>query len=171
MKRRLFPLLGMLLLCSCNHFTTEVPISSPENSEIDTDLLGKWILSTEKKEDRSLDYLEVSPFNEHEYLIQLIEYKDSSQLIKSFFNIRMFSSKLKDETYFNLQFIGLDNKDFMIYKVTPISSNQYKLYFLSTNRFDKEFRQSEKFKDYIDKHPHEFEEAFEEEGILFRKPD
>lgn len=49
MKRRLFPLLGMLLLCSCNHFTTEVPISSPENSEIDTDLLGKWILSTEKK--------------------------------------------------------------------------------------------------------------------------
>jgi len=171
MKRQmLLLLLGILVLTSCNHYESKLPISSSDNSVIEKSLLGKWILSSENKKDETSGYLEVLPFNDTEYLVQLKEVEDSTQYIESIINIRMFSSEVKKNIYLNLQFIGNDSeKDFMIYRFKSISGNRYKVFFLSKDRFNMNFTNSLSFQEYIEKHPKEFEKAFEVEGILERK--
>lgn len=171
MKRQaLLLLFGILVLTSCNHYESEVPISSSSNSVIEESLLGEWFLLSENKKDETSGYLEVMPFNDTEYLVQLKEIEDSTQYIESIINIRMFSSKIKRNTYLNLQFIGADSeKDFMIYRFKAISGNRYKVYFLSKDKFNMNFVNSDNFREYIEKHPKEFEKAFEVEGILERK--
>jgi len=171
-KILLLSLLGIFVLSSCNHYVSKVPITSSENSEIDKNLLGEWVLSSEKKEDKTSGYLEVIPFNEMEYLIQLKEYADSTQFIESIINLRMFSSEVKHNVYLNLQFIGIDDeKEFMIYRFKPISGNRYKVFFLSRDKFSIEFNNSKSFEEYIEKHSKEFEKSFDVEGILNRKTD
>lgn len=171
MKRQaLLLLFGIFVLTSCNHYESEVPISSSSNSVIEECLLGEWFLLSENKKDETSGYLEVMPFNDTEYLVQLKEIEDSTQNIESIINIRMFSSKIKRNTYLNLQFIGADSeKDFMIYRFKAISGNRYKVYFLSKDKFNMNFINSDSFREYIEKHPKEFEKAFEVEGILERK--
>ena len=171
MKRQaLLLLFGILILTSCNHYESEVSISSSSNSMIEESLLGEWFLSDENKKDETSGILEVLPFNDTEYLVQLKEIEESTQLIKSIINIRMFSSKIEKNIYLNLQFIGADHeKDFLIYRFKPISGNRYKVFFLSKDKFNMNFTQSESFREYIEKHPKEFEKAFEVEGILRRK--
>lgn len=171
MKRQMLLLLfGILVLTSCNHYESKVPISSSDNSVIEESLLGEWILSSENKKDETSGYLEVIPFNDTEYLVQLKEVEDSTQHIESIINIRMFSSEIKKDVYLNLQFIGADSeKDFMIYRFKSISGNRYKVFFLSKDRFNMNFTNSASFQEYIEKHPKEFEKAFEVEGILERK--
>lgn len=171
MKRQaLLLLFGIFVLTSCNHYESEVSISSSSNSVIEECLLGEWFLLSENKKDETTGYLEVMPFNDTEYLVQLKEIEDSTQNIESIINIRMFSSKIKRNTYLNLQFIGADSeKDFMIYRFKAISGNRYKVYFLSKDKFNMNFINSDSFREYIEKHPKEFEKAFEVEGILERK--
>lgn len=171
-KQVLYLLFGILVLTSCNHYESKVPISSSNNSVIEESLLGEWFLSSENKKDEKSGILEVLPFNDTEYLVQLKEIEDSTQYIKSILNIRMFSSEIKNNIYLNLQFIGTDSeKDFMIYCFKPISGNRYKVFFLSKDKFNMNFTKSENFKKYIEEHSKEFEKAFEIEGILKRKID
>jgi hypothetical protein len=171
MKRQVLLLLfGILFFTSCNHYESKVPISSSENSEIDTNLLGEWTLSSENKKDKISGYLDVIPFNDTEYLIQLNEIADSSKYIKSILNFRMYSSLVQKSEYLNVQFISTDNeKEFMIYRIKAISGNRYKIFFLSKEQFNREFKDSKSFYDYIEQHEKEFEKAFEVEGILERK--
>ncbi|BAX80217.1 hypothetical protein [Labilibaculum antarcticum] len=171
MKRQMLLLLfGLLVLTSCNHYESKVPISSSDNSVIEKALLGEWILTSENKKDDTSGYLEVLPFNDTEYLVQLKEIKDSTQYIESIINIRMFSSEINKDIYLNLQFVGSDSeKDFMIYRFKSISGNRYKVFFLSKDLFSKTFTNSLSFQKYIENHPKEFEKAFEVEGVIERK--
>ncbi len=171
MKRQILLLLfGILVLTSCNHYESKVPISSSTNSVIEEDLLGQWILSSENKKDETSGFLEVIPFNNTEYLVQLKEVDDSTQYIESVINLRMFSSEVNKNVYLNLQFIGNDNeKDFLIYRFKPISGNRFKIFFLAKDQFNMKFINSEKFKEYIEKNTADFEKYFELEGILERK--
>ncbi|PKQ63598.1 hypothetical protein BZG02_09530 [Labilibaculum filiforme] len=157
-------------MTSCNHYESKVPISSPSNSIIEESLLGEWILSPESKSEEASGYLEVIPFNDNEYLVQLKEYADSTKHIESIINIRMFASEVSKNTYFNLQFIGTDiDKGFMIYRFKPVSGNRYKVFFLSKNEFNKTFPNSKSFREFVEKNPKEFDKYFEMEGILERK--
>ena len=123
MKRQtLLIVLAIFVLTSCNHYESEVPITNSDNSIIDSDLLGQWYLSSDNKEDDTSGFLEVIPFNKTEYLVQLKEFVDSSEHIESIVNMRMFSSKIKKDTYLNLQFIGSDDDNkFLIYRFKSIS--------------------------------------------------
>ncbi|WP_372755911.1 hypothetical protein [Labilibaculum sp.] len=171
MKRQVLLLLfGILVFTSCNHYESKVAISSSENSEIDTNLFGEWTLTSENDKDKISGYLEVIPFNDTEYLIQLNEVADSSKYIKSILNFRMYSSVVQKNEYLNVQFIGSDSeKTFMIYRIKSISGNRYKVFYLSKEQFNIEFKDSASFYEYIEKHSKEFEKAFEVEGILERK--
>lgn len=171
MKRQMLLLLfGILVLTSCNHYESKVPISSSSNSVIEEAILGKWILSSENKKDETSGYIEVIPFNDTEYLLQLKDVDDSTQSIKSIINIRMFSSEVNNNVYLNLQFIGTDiEKDFLIYRFKPISGNRYKIFFLSKDQFNMKFTNSKNFREYIEKNSKDFEKYFEVEGILERK--
>ncbi|MBI9060220.1 hypothetical protein L3049_21385 [Labilibaculum sp. DW002] len=171
MKRQtLLIVLAIFVLTSCNHYESEVPITNSDNSIIDSDLLGQWYLSSDNKEDDTSGFLEVIPFNKTEYLVQLKEFVDSSEHIESIVNMRMFSSKIKKDTYLNLQFIGSDDDNkFLIYRFKSISGNRYKLYFLSKEKFTKKFTNPKSFESYIEQNSKEFEKSFEVEGILKRK--
>jgi hypothetical protein len=161
---------GLTLLSSCNHYESSVPLSTPENSNINPALLGEWILTEEKKEKDTSGFIEVIAFNKNEYLVQLKEYVDSSKHIASVVCMRMFDTKIDKNTYLNLQFIGDNNeKSFMIYKFKPISGNRYKIFYLSKEHFIKEFDQTNKFQAYVRSHIKEFEKSFVQEGILSRK--
>lgn len=170
MKRSILFTSLLLLMASCNHFESEVPITDSSNSEITTELLGKWILTDEQKHENTTGFIEIIPFNKNEYLVQLKEYVDSSSHIASIVSIRMFESKIKKDKYLNLQLLG--NKEdlkYMIYKFKPISKNRFKIYYLTKDAFDHEFSDSEKFLSYIMANYKEFEKAFKMEGIISRK--
>ena len=170
MKQLLLPLLSILFFASCNHYESDVPIQPSNNSQIEEELLGEWILSSEKKDDKTSGFIEVIAFNDHEYLVQVKEYADSTKLIQSIVNIRMFSTQINGNTYFNLQLIGAENDNtFMIYRIKPISGNRHKLFYLSKDQFTMEFKDSDNFMEYIKNHFKEFDKAFEAEGILSRK--
>ncbi|MUP36838.1 hypothetical protein [Labilibaculum euxinus] len=169
-KQVLLLLLGILVLTSCNHYESKVPISPSGNSVIEKSLLGEWILSSENKKEEASGYIEVIPFNDTEYLVQLKEIADSTKNIESIINIRMFSSEVNENVYFNMQFVGSDSdKGFMIYRYKPIAGNRYKVFFLSKDQFNKVFPNSKSFKEYIETHTKEFEKYFDVEGILERK--
>ena len=162
--------LAIFVLTSCNHYESEVPITNSDNSIIDSNLLGQWYLSSDNKKENTSGFLEIIPFNKSECLVQLKEFVDSSDHIQSIVNMRMFSSKIKKDTYLNIQFLGSDDDNkFFIYRFKSISGNRYKLYFLSKEKFTKEFTDSKSFKAYIEQNSKEFEKAFEVEGILKRK--
>lgn len=170
MKRQVLLLFGILVFTSCNHYESKIPISSSNNSKIDTNLLGEWTLSSENDKEKASGYLDVIPFNDTEYLIQLYEIADSSKYIKSILNFRMYSSLVQKNEYLNVQFIGSNKeKEFMIYRIKAISGNRYKIFFLSREQFNTEFKDSKDFYEYIEQHHKEFEKAFEVEGILERK--
>lgn len=163
-------MLGVVLMSSCNHYESRVPITSSSTSGIDKEILGEWILSSDNKKEDTSGYLEIIPFSNSEYLVQLKEYADSTQYIESIINLRMFSSKIKNNTFLNLQFIGSESdKTYMIYRFKKVSGNRYKVYFLSKDKFNIEFNNSKSFQEYIEKHPKEFEKSFIVEGVLTRK--
>ncbi|RUT73132.1 hypothetical protein [Ancylomarina longa] len=169
MKNILFAVLVLLSLSSCNHYESKVSIGSP-NTTINSNLLGEWILAEDHKDGEISGFIDVLAFNKSEYLVQLIEYADSSNYMESIINMRMFETKIRNSTYLNLQFLGDDNdKSYMIYRFKSISGNRYKLYYLSKELFQKEFHNSKEFEEYAKTHYKEFDKSFEVEGILSRK--
>ncbi|MFA8433965.1 MAG: hypothetical protein ACEPOZ_05565 [Marinifilaceae bacterium] len=171
-KHILFYLCTLLLLSSCNYYESEVPITSSSEASIDSSLLGQWILTTEKKEDRIGGYVEIIPFNDHEHLIQLVDYQDSTTLIKSIENIRMFTSTINKRTYFNIQMLEKSGRsNYLIFRTKAISRHRLKLFYLSKDLFQKKFDRQKHFEEYIEDHQKEFDSYFQLEGILVRKPE
>jgi len=172
MKRLLLPIFTIFILASCSHYESATPLGPPEKSSVEESLLGEWILSDEKKENETSGFLNVMAFNHHEYLVQLYELADSSEYIESVLNLRMFSTQIKKDNYFNLIFLGPDaESSYMIYRLKEISGNRYKLMYLSKDKFELKFENPESFKKYVETNQKEFNKAFLPEGILSRKID
>jgi len=170
MKRLLLPIFTIFILASCSHYESAVPLGPPEKSIIEESILGEWILSDEKKENETSGFLKVMVFNQHEYLVQLYEFVDSSEHIESVLNLRMFSTQIKKDNYLNLMFLGPDaESSYMIYRLKEISGNRYKLMYLSKDKFETKFENSGSFKKYVETNQKEFNKSFLPEGILSRK--
>ncbi|NOU61536.1 hypothetical protein [Marinifilum caeruleilacunae] len=170
MKNLLVALFSIIALASCSTYESEVPLGNPGDTELDDKFLGKWILSEEKKTEEVSGHIEIIPFNRQEYLVQIIEYADSTDYLESILNFRMFPSKIKKDIYYNLQMLGTDEKSsFLIYKLKAISGNRYKLLYLAKDHFEKQFNSTGEFRKYVESNQKEFNKTFMTEGVLSRK--
>lgn len=163
-------LLIVVCLTSCSIYESEVPLGKPGSTEVKSEILGKWILNEEKKNEEVSGHIEIFSFNSNEYLVQVSEYADTTDHIESFLNFRMFPIQINKEIYYNIQILSNDEEtQYSIYKLKPISGNRYKLLYLSKEQFEKLFTSSTDFRKYVEMNQKEFNKAFMTEGILKRR--
>ena len=108
MKQLIF-LFALISLSSCELYTSKVPISSSDKSVINQKLLGKWFSAETDKENENLlrrsdDFIELLEFNAKEYALMYTS-EESSMLF------RMYNSKIKDMSIFNIFPVSNDNED------------------------------------------------------------
>jgi len=108
MKQLIF-LFALISLSSCELYTSKVPISSSDKSVINQKLLGKWFSAETDKENENLlrrsdDFIELLEFNAKEYALMYTS-EEGSMLF------RMYNSKIKDMSIFNIFPVSNDNED------------------------------------------------------------
>jgi hypothetical protein len=108
MKQLIF-LFALISLSSCELYTSKVPISSSDKSVINQKLLGKWFSAETDKENENLlrrsdDFIELLEFNAKEYALMYTS-EEGSMLF------RMYNSKVKDMSIFNIFPVSNDNED------------------------------------------------------------
>lgn len=108
MKQLIF-FLALISLSSCELYTSKVPISSSDKSVINQKLLGKWYSAETDKENENLlrrsdDFIELLEFNAKEYALMYTS-EEGSMLF------RMYNSKIKDMSIFNIFPVSNDNED------------------------------------------------------------
>ena len=108
MKKLIF-FFSILVFSSCKFYTSEVPISSSDKSVIDQKLLGKWFSAETDKENENLlkrsgDFIELLEFNAKEYALMYTS-EEGSMLF------RMYNSKIKDMSIFNIFPVSNDKED------------------------------------------------------------
>jgi hypothetical protein len=108
MKQLIF-LFALISLSSCELYTSKVPISSSDKSVINQKLLGKWFSAETDKENENLlrrsdDFIELLEFNTKEYALMYTS-EEGSMLF------RMYNSKIKDMSIFNIFPVSNDNED------------------------------------------------------------
>jgi hypothetical protein len=101
MKAPSILLLGILYLCitACDSYTSKVPLGSPEESVIDSSLIGFWrayeAFESEEEfdieiienEDEELDqFISILPFDENYFIVDYLNFEDTTASLMHFFN-------------------------------------------------------------------------------------
>ena len=108
----LFSIAVGFLLSSCMEYTSHYPIGKPKETTIKSNLLGDWtyVSGYDRLAKKELGYgghfMRVSPFNEKEYLVQLIA--DTIASAKDIDQFRGYTTNISKQDFANIS--PIDNK-------------------------------------------------------------
>ena len=112
MKAQSILLLGILYLfiTACDSYTSKVPLGSPEESVIDSSLIGFWraydaleseeefdIEITEKEDEEMDQFISILPFDENYYIVDYMNFEDTAASLLHFFNQTNYWRNLSHE--------------------------------------------------------------------------
>lgn len=114
MKHLLRIVLIAIMASACQEYTSHYPIGKPTESTIKSPLLGDWVfvssinLSKEEVVDYGSHFLRITPFNEKEFLIQLIS--DSLKSMNDVNQFRGFISIIQKQNFANISPVNNEGK-------------------------------------------------------------
>ncbi len=103
-----------LTLSSCMEYTSHYPIGKPKERTIKSKLLGDWTYlsavnrNTKKDVEYGAHFMRISPFNEKEYLIQIVS--DTVENLQDIDLFRGFTTTISDRKLANISPIRTDQK-------------------------------------------------------------
>ena len=157
MRRCALALVSALILCVPGCYVSDVPLSSSEESAIDSELLGGWIEVVKPNEETGeraeLPILVgITQFNDHEYLACWQEAAGPDSTVA-----RAYSVTVGDAKILNVQLIVRDQPHgaFMFFKYAFLDKDRLVLQMMnggSPPLKDKEFKTSEEFMAFIKEH-------------------
>ncbi len=136
----------LLVLTACP-YASKVPIDEA-NLEIDKQLIGKWIKSSDFKKKKP-DYFQISDNGDKHYLIVEFEYQSSDSTYKEVQYVAHIS-KIDNNSFLNMQKDGVG--DFYLYKI-ELKANKFKLFEITDN-IDETFNTSEDLRNFIKQYMH-----------------
>tara|TARA_B110000211_G_scaffold48244_1_gene52279 strand:- start:57 stop:542 length:486 start_codon:yes stop_codon:yes gene_type:complete len=144
---------------SCEFYTSGVPISKSNHSQIDSNVLGAWANFNE--EGKLEMAIKVSALDEHNYIFSAVDFTKDGERLNQLDNHVAHSTTINGQDYINIR--PLDKKGRVLYYFFKYEIKGDTLFGYTINReqFKDKFSSSKKFKKYIKKNSKEFDKKFE----------
>lgn len=146
----------VVIFTSCNQYTSTVPLTEYNNSQIDTNLIGCWGSFS----DSVLDYaMRIDAIDKNRYVLNAIDL-EASKTIVVYNNFIVHSSKIDNQYYANVRVLrGQDSGRYNFY-IYELRNDSLFTYSLNNVNFEKQFSNSKDFEKYILNSRGEFKTLF-----------
>jgi hypothetical protein len=145
----LFLSLGAFI-CSCSDYSSRVPLSNSKKTDIDSNLIGRWVKVHDEYAEAKTEKLEI--FEKfHEHFLDVIAFNQNEYVLRVFnekgdqFVARGFENTIENKRYSNIQLLNYKSQEFFIYKF-EFKNDTLIYYPIKKDVFSFQFKKSKNFR-------------------------